>query len=141
MSRLSVDFSYFSEKITQINVSVELSYLGWGVWIQRCKTNWTYLFWPRFYIVVLGIAFFFLTLHSLFTIFIWTFISPFFLEFYFPFLFGLLFQFFFNFLSFFFNSLFIRSRSHFGFLPFFYFFIFRLWRQWVVLKDSSKKVI
>ena len=46
-------------------------------------------FWPRFYIVVLGIVcLFFITF-----IYIWTFISLFFLDFYFPFFFELLFLF------------------------------------------------
>ena len=86
-----------------------------------------FYFWPRFHILVLGINFFYVT--STFSIF--------FLDFYSPFLFGLLFpfsistffisfpfflstrfQFSFNFFFlFFFNSSFIQSRSHFGFLP------------------------
>ena len=48
-------------------------------------------FWPRFYIVVLGIAFL-ISAHLLFPISIWTFISLFTLDFYFPFFFGLLFS-------------------------------------------------
>ena len=47
-------------------------------------------FWPRFYIMVLGIAFF---PFIYFTYSIWTFISLFYLDFCFPFLFGLLFPF------------------------------------------------
>ena len=92
-------------------------------------------FWPRFHIVVLGIAFFF-TLHLLFPISIWTFIShflfgllfPFFyLDFCFPFLFGLLFRGIsrhfehfetFRDISIFFRS--YQSRSDFGFLPIFF---------------------
>ena len=66
-------------------------------------------FWPRFYIVVLGMTFFFLRSHLIsifyldfyipflfghfFPFSIWTFISIFYLDFYFPFLFGLLFPF------------------------------------------------
>ena len=59
-------------------------------------------FWPRFYIVVLGMTFFFLVspiyffqflFGLLFPFSIWTFISLFYLDIYFPFLFGLLFPF------------------------------------------------
>ena len=94
------------------------------------------LFWPRFYIGVLGIAFFIYVFPFIyFPYSIWTFISLFYLDFYFPFLLALfsilfhfflfLFQFFFipfpvlfNFVSILF---FIRLRSLFGFLPNFYF--------------------
>jgi hypothetical protein len=55
-----------------------------GVLCLRC-------FWSRFYIVVLGMTFFFLS-NLLFPIFIWTFISLFSLDFYFPFFWGLLFS-------------------------------------------------
>ena len=57
-------------------------------------------FWPRFYIVVLGIAFF---LFANFSYSIWTFIYLFYLDFYFPFLFPFFFPFF------------ILLPSHFGF--------------------------
>ena len=89
-------------------------------------------FWPWFYIVVLGIAFLnfrSFTFHILFGLLypfsLWTFVSLFCLDFHFPFLFGLFFSIFFNFFLFLFYSisfqfLFIRSRSHFGFLPVFF---------------------
>ena len=88
-------------------------------------------FWPRFYIVVLWIVFFFIPF-IYFPYSIWTLISLFYLGFYFPLLFRLLFPFFvwtfislfcleFSFsFSFFFNFFSIQSRSHFGFLQFFY---------------------
>ena len=62
------------------------------IFSKGCKV---YPFWPRFYIVVLGMTFFFFFLQPIyfFPFSIWTFISLFFLDFYFPFLFGLLFPF------------------------------------------------
>ena len=100
------------------------------------------IFWPRFYIGVLGMTFFFHYVHLLFPIFIWTFISLFSLDFYFPFFFGLLFSLFsldfyfpflFGLLFPFFLWTFIQSRSHFGFLPNFFqrfnFFIHFCW-EW-----------
>ena len=50
-------------------------------------------FWPRFYIVVLGIAFF---LFANFSYSIWTFIYLFYLDFYFPFLFPFFFPLFYS---------------------------------------------
>ena len=44
--------------------------------------------WPRFYMVVLGIVFFFFTSHLLIQYSLWIFISLFYMDFYFPFLFG-----------------------------------------------------
>ena len=84
-------------------------------------------FWLRFYIVILGMAFFYPLIHFPYPI--WTFISLFYLDFYFPSLFGLLFLFW-TFISFFrllflFLTLFSfshKSRSDLGFLPSFYFF-------------------
>ena len=67
-------------------------------------------FWPRFYIVVIGIAFF-LTLHLRSPISIWTFIPPFFLNF-FPFsIISILFHFFFYSFSILF-CMFLFYRSH-----------------------------
>ena len=74
-------------------------------------------FWPRFYIVVLGIRKSF-TFHSLFGFLypfsIWTFISLLYLDFYIPFLFGLFFFnfFFFIFFSILFSILFLFYCSH-----------------------------
>ena len=72
-------------------------------------------FWLRFYIVVLGIAFFsgliyffHILFGLLFPFSLWTSISLFSLDFYFPFLFGLLFSFF---------LWTFQLRWHFGFLP------------------------
>ena len=80
-------------------------------WKKAWKTNWTTMasvpsiircdFWPRFYIVVLGMIFFFIfsicpiqfLFGLLFSFFYHTFISLYYLDFYFPFLFGLLFPF------------------------------------------------
>ena len=91
------------------------------------------IFWPRFYIVVLGITFLLFTLHLLFLISIWTFISFFLLGLLYLFYVWTFFPFFIWNLSsnsscisisirvsillyFFFN----QSRSQFGFLPFFF---------------------
>ena len=101
-------------------------------------------FWPRFYILVLGITFFFnsnllfpISIWTFILFFCWTFISLlyldsgllfpfsiwtfplFYLDFFFiSFHFRLLFLFFFDFfLTLFQFFFFIRSRSHFGFLP------------------------
>ena len=86
-------------------------------------------FWPRFYLVVLGMTFFFSSANLLFPLFYLDFISIFFLDFYFPSMFG-------HFVFFVFlvltrvNSVWLvligfdsfwlvltQSRSHFGFLP------------------------
>ena len=81
-------------------------------------------FWPRFYIVVIGIAFF-ITLHLIFPIFTWIFISNFYLDFYFLFLFGHLLSFFY--LDFYFHFQFGLFYLEFSFsirvsIPFNFFF-------------------
>ena len=80
-----------------------------GVLCLRC-------FWSRFYIVVLGMTFFFLS-NLLFPIFIWTFISLFSLDFYFPFFWGLLFS----------LWTFISLFSLDFYFPFFWGLLFSLW--------------
>ena len=87
---------------------------------------------------------FFFTSHLLFPFSFWTFLSLFSLDFYFPFLFGLLFPFF--------LWTFIQSRSHFGFLPNFFFrfafqaqvnvlFLFAHWENTVDLLKMSPVIL
>ena len=90
-------------------------------------------FWPRFYI---GIASFFS-----YELFIF---SNSYLHFYFPFLLWLLFQFFLKSLKFFsilFHSLFIRSRSRFGFFFITYWILTSLENPASILDEIQVKVI
>ena len=91
-------------------------------------------FWPRFYIVVLGMTFLFFRLHLLFSIF--------YLDFYFPLLFGLLIPFsIWFFISLFFLVLFFFLFSFFFFISFsflfhFFFISFSILSRSLIL-DSS----